>query len=237
MNVFDVLGPVMIGPSSSHTAGAAKIVRLAGMILGEKAVQADISLHGSFAATYHGHGTDRALVGGLLGLGADDERLRDALQLAVREGLAVTFHRENLGDVHPNTAKICARGVSGRTVELVASSTGGGDIRVINLSGFSVDFDGSSYTLIVPHQDRAGTVAAVTAVLAEESVNIAQMKVARELVGADAMMIIETDQECDQIGLEKIRRRCPKSSPLCEKLKKRAVILITRTCMIIFIVN
>jgi len=127
--------------------------------------------------------------------------------------------------------------IAGRTVELVASSTGGGDIRVINLSGFSVDFDGSSYTLIVPHQDRAGTVAAVTAVLAEESVNIAQMKVARELVGADAMMIIETDQECDQIGLEKIRRRCPKSSPLCEKLKKRAVILITRTCMIIFIVN
>ena len=204
MNVFDILGPVMIGPSSSHTAGAARIGRLAGMILGEKPVLADIHLHGSFAATYHGHGTDRALVGGLLGFAADDERLRDALVIAAREGLSVTLHRENLGDVHPNTVKISALGVSGKTVNLVASSTGGGEIRVINLSGFSVDFDGNSYTLIVPHQDRAGTVAAVTAVLAEEGVNIAQMKVAREEAGADAIMIIETDQECDQIGMEKI---------------------------------
>lgn len=204
MNVFDVLGPVMIGPSSSHTAGAAKIGRLAGMILGERAVRAEITLHGSFAATYHGHGTDRALVGGLLGLSGDDERLRDALQIAAREGLSVTFQLGNLGDVHPNTAKIVAVGASGGSVELIASSTGGGDIRVVYLSGFSVDFDGSCHTLIVPHRDRAGTVAAVTAVLAEEGINIAQMKVAREMIGADAMMIIETDQECDRIGIEKI---------------------------------
>jgi L-serine dehydratase len=206
MNVFDILGPVMIGPSSSHTAGAAKIGRIAGIILGEKPVQADIYLHGSFAATYRGHGTDRALVGGLLGFAADDERLRNALEIALQEGLTVNFHRENLGDVHPNTAKITVVGISGKTIDMVASSTGGGDIRVFNLLGFAVDFDGLSNTLIIPHWDRPGTVAAVTAVLAEEGVNIAQMKVAREVPGADAIMIIETDQVCDQSGVEKIQK-------------------------------
>lgn len=196
----------MIGPSSSHTAGAAKIGRIAGIILGEKPVQADIYLHGSFAATYQGHGTDRALVGGLLGFAADDERLRNALEIAPQEGLTVNFHKENLGDVHPNTAKITAIGVSGKTIDMVASSIGGGDIKVVNLLGFAVDFDGQSNTLIIPHQDRAGTVAAVTAVLAEEGVNIAQMKVAREVRGSDAIMIIETDQVCDQSGVEKIQK-------------------------------
>lgn len=206
MNVFDILGPVMIGPSSSHTAGAAKIGRIAGIILGEKPVQADIYLHGSFAATYRGHGTDRALVGGLLGFAADDERLRNALEIALQEGLTVNFFKENLGDVHPNTAKITATGVSGKSIDMTASSIGGGDIRVFNLSGFAVDFDGQSNTLIIPHQDRSGSVAAVTAVLAEEGVNIAQMKVSREIPGSDAIMIIETDQVCDQSGIEKIQK-------------------------------
>ena len=205
MNVFDILGPVMIGPSSSHTAGAAKIGRIAGIILGEKPVQADIYLHGSFAATYRGHGSDRALVGGLLGFAADDERLRQALEIAVQEGLKVTIYTTNLGDVHPNTVKIIVAGVSGKTVDMVASSIGGGDIKVVDLSGFKVDFDGQCNTLIIPHQDRPGTVAAVTDVLAEEGVNIAQMKVTREIPGSDAIMIIETDQVCDQRALEKIQ--------------------------------
>ena len=198
MNVFDILGPVMIGPSSSHTAGAAKIGRIAGIILGERPVQTDIYLHGSFAATYRGHGSDRALVGGLLGFAIDDERLRNALDIAAQEGFSVSFHREHLGDVHPNTVRISVRGVSGKTVDLVASSVGGGDIRVIKLSGFAVDFSGESATLIIPHRDRPGTVAAVTAILAEEGVNIAQMKVSREFPGEDAMMIIETDQTCGE---------------------------------------
>jgi L-serine dehydratase len=204
MNVFDILGPVMIGPSSSHTAGAAKIGRLAGIILGEKPVRADIFLHGSFAATYRGHGSDRALVGGLLGFAADDERLRDALDIAVREGLSVRFYQENLGDVHPNTVKITATGISGKTIDIVASSIGGGDIKVINLLGFTVDFDGQSNTMIIPHLDQPGIVAAVTAILAEEGVNIAQMKVTREVRGSNAIMIIETDQLCDQVGVEKM---------------------------------
>lgn len=206
MNIFDILGPVMIGPSSSHTAGAAKIGRIAGIILGEKPVHADIFLHGSFAATYQGHGTDRALVGGLLGFAADDDRLRHALEIAVQEGLSVTIYKENLGDVHPNTAKLSVTAVSGKTIDLVASSIGGGDIRVVTLSGFTVDFDGQSTTLIIPHQDRPGTVAAVTAVLVEEGVNIAQMRVSREVPGSDAMMIIETDQVCGQRGVDKIQK-------------------------------
>lgn len=205
MNVFDVLGPVMIGPSSSHTAGAAKIGLLARIVLGEKPVRAEIYLHGSFAATCRGHGSDRALVGGLLGFGADDERLLHALELAVREGVSVSFAKANLGEVHPNTVRITATGVSGRAVDLIASSTGGGVIKVTNLLGFAVELDGQSNTLIIPHLDRPGTVAAVTAVLAEEGVNIAQMRVAREVPGSDAIMIIETDQVCDQPGMEKIR--------------------------------
>lgn len=204
MNIFDILGPVMIGPSSSHTAGAAKIGRIAGIILGEKPVQADIYLHGSFAATYRGHGSDRALVGGLLGFAIDDERLRDALDIAAQEGFSVSFHREHLGDVHPNTVKISVRGASGKTIDMVASSVGGGDIRVVNLLGFAVEFSGEGATLIIPHRDRPGTVAAVTAILADEGVNIAQMKVSREFPGEDAMMIIETDQVCGSRGVEEI---------------------------------
>lgn len=197
MNVFDILGPVMIGPSSSHTAGAARIGKMAEIILGESPVRAEITLHGSFAQTHRGHGTDRALVGGLLGFGADDERLVQALDIAVRRGLAVTFRKENLGEVHPNTARILATGASGKTVDVVASSIGGGDIKVIGLNGFKVDFDGQLPTLVVPHHDRPGSVAAVTTVLAQYRVNIAHMQVAREEPGSDAIMIIETDEPCD----------------------------------------
>lgn len=204
MNVFDVLGPVMIGPSSSHTAGAAKIGRVARLLLGERPVQAEIYLHGSFATTYHGHGSDRALVGGVLGFGADDERLRNALGIALEEGLSVRLQLANLGEVHPNTVRIALTGQSGKTVDIVASSTGGGDIKVTNLLGFSVEFDGQSNTLIILHRDRPGAIAAVTAVLAEEGINIAQMKVAREEPGTEAIMVIETDQLCAGTGLAKI---------------------------------
>lgn len=205
MNVFELLGPVMVGPSSSHTAGAAKIGRIARIILGEKPVLADIYLHGSFAATYRGHGSDRALAGGLLGFAADDFRLRQALELAPREGLELAFHQEELGEVHPNTVRIEAVGASGNRVDLVASSVGGGDIRVNRLFGFPVEFDASVHTMIIHHQDRPGVVAAITEVLAQERVNIAQMRVTRETPGRDAVMIIETDQACDLPGLEKMR--------------------------------
>lgn len=198
MNVFDILGPVMIGPSSSHTAGAARIGQIARIILGEQTVKADVYLHGSFAETYRGHGTDRAIVGGLLGFSTDDERIREALAIAAKVGIQVTFHKSNLGEVHPNTAKIISSGVSGKIISVVASSVGGGNIKVIEVLGFPVNFSGQFNTLIIPHLDRPGTVGAVVGVLAGKGINIAQMYVTRERPGLKAMMVIETDEECDR---------------------------------------
>ncbi len=198
MNIFDILGPVMIGPSSSHTAGACRIGLIARIMLGEPVVKADIYLHGSFAETYRGHGTDRAIVGGLMGFSPWDERIRQALEIAGREGLEVNIHKANLGDVHPNTAKINVIGPTGKTLSLVASSIGGGNIKVINLAGFDVDFNGQFHTLVIPHLDRPGAVGAVTKLLADKGINIAQMRVAREHRGSQAMMIIETDEAVDQ---------------------------------------
>ncbi len=205
MNVFDILGPVMIGPSSSHTAGAAKIGLITGLVLGEKILKADIFLHGSFAETYKGHGTDRAIVAGLLGFSADDERIKEALNIANERGLEVLFHKTNLGDVHPNTAKLVCTGVSGKSVSLIASSIGGGDIKVINLQGLPVKFNGKLPTLIIPHQDQIGLIASVTKLLAEYGINIAQMRDTREQPGSQAMMIIETDQICNQEVVDKIK--------------------------------
>lgn len=205
MNVFDILGPVMIGPSSSHTAGAARIGRLAGIVLGEQPVKADFYLHGSFAETYLGHGTDRALVGGLLGFDTADERIRESLQIAEESGVSVQFHKVDLGDVHPNSVKVEVQGKSGKLVVLIASSIGGGNIQVVNLLGFPVDFSGQFHTLIIPHRDRPGLIAAVSSLLAERGINIAQMKVTREQRGAEAIMIIETDQNCPEALARQIK--------------------------------
>ena len=205
MNIFDILGPVMIGPSSSHTAGAVRIGRVVRAILGECPVKADIFLHGSFAETYRGHGTDRALAGGLLGLSPADEGVRDSLNIAAREGISLNFHKGDLGDVHPNTAKIVATGVSGKSASITASSVGGGRIRVIDLLGYPVDFEGQFNTLIITHEDKPGTVGGVTKVLGGEGINIAYMRVSRERPGAQAIMIIETDQACDGLLVEKVK--------------------------------
>lgn len=205
MNVFDILGPVMIGPSSSHTAGAARIGQIASLILGEQVVKADIYLHGSFAETYRGHGTDRAIVGGLLGFSTYDERLRDALTIAAKAGIQVTFHKSDLRGVHPNTARIISRGVSGKTISVVASSVGGGNIKVINLLGFPVDISGQFHTLIIPHLDQPGAVGAVAGILAQKNINIAHMYVTRERPGLQAMMVIETDQDCDRETVEELK--------------------------------
>lgn len=197
MNVFDILGPVMIGPSSSHTAGAARIGQIAQKILDEPIVAAEIYLHGSFAETYKGHGTDRAIVGGLLGFPVSDERLKEALAIADSMGIKVKFEKADLGDEHPNTAKIVAHGVSGKEISLVASSIGGGNIKVTNLLGYSLEFNALYNTLIILHIDMPGTIESVAKVLANKGINIAYMKVTREYPGQKAMMLIETDDCCD----------------------------------------
>lgn len=203
--VFDIIGPVMIGPSSSHTAGAAKLGRMARTILGEAPVKALVKLHGSFAKTYQGHGTDKAIAAGLLGFAADDRRLKEALAIAPATGLKINFTTVNLGDTHPNTAVFFLTGASGRTVKVVGSSIGGGNIIIREIDGYQVEMTGQYNTLISIHRDKPGIVAMVTQILAQEQINIAFMQVSRRQRGAQALMVIEIDQPAPPSMLTEIR--------------------------------
>lgn len=193
-SVFEIIGPAMIGPSSSHTAGALRIGRAARLVLGEKPARAEIVLFGSFAKTYRGHGTDRALAAGLLGMNTDDERIKDALAAAFREGLDIVFKTEPLGAVHPNTAVIALTGVSGRSVFVEGISVGGGNIVISRVNQFTVNIRGVYPTLLVEHIDRPGTIGRVTTILGQRGINIASMNVARKQKGANNLMVIETDE-------------------------------------------
>lgn len=205
MDLFDLIGPVMIGPSSSHTAGAARIGLTGRMLLGEEVVRAEIGLHGSFAKTYHGHGTDRALVGGLMGMEVDDERLRDSLTLAREAGMSVNFQRVMLRGAHPNTVRLTITGVSGRMLTLEAASVGGGNIEVHKIDGLGVNFTGKENTLVIRHSDTPGAIATVTGIIARKKVNIANMQGYRHKAGGDAMMVIELDAIPDQEDIDVIR--------------------------------
>lgn len=194
MNLFDIIGPVMIGPSSSHTAGAARIGRVARQLLGEKPVKAVVSFHGSFEKTYRGHGTDRAVAGGLMNMGVDDERLRRSLHLAREEGLDITFQPVRLRDAHPNTVVVEITGESGKQVKVQAASIGGGSIRVQYLDGLEVGFSGEKTTLVIRHTDAPGAIAMVTHLLSDARINIATMRVFRREAGGEAIMAIELDE-------------------------------------------
>ena len=205
-NVLDVIGPVMIGPSSSHTAGACRIGLVAHKLLGEDAVRARVTLFGSFAKTYRGHGTDRALAAGIMGMQTDDVRLRDALDIAREGGLDVTFEVSEEDAAHPNTAKVELTGVSGSTVELVGCSVGGGAIRVTEIDGMAVNITGQRTTFIVLHKDVPGIIAGVTDVLAEGGANICDFSLARVRKGGDAVMSIEVEGPVDPLTNKRIRR-------------------------------
>lgn len=192
-SVFDIIGPVMVGPSSSHTAGAVRLGRLARAVLGQAPVSAEIGLHGSLASTGTGHGTDRALVAGLLGLAPDDPAIKSALEVAPAAGLEVEFAEVDLGQAHPNTASFVLTGADSHRVELQGSSLGGGDVVLTRIDAYEVEITGELPLLLVFHLDRPGEVATVTSVLAEEGMNIARMQVSRERRGAGALMLIETD--------------------------------------------
>ena len=195
MNLFDILGPVMVGPSSSHTAGAARIGFVSQKLLQEKPVKAEILLHGSFATTGLGHGTDRALVAGLLGMKPDDIRIPHSFTLAEKEGLAFSFRTVNLKDVHPNTAVLKLTGINGRELEVQAASIGGGRIMIQKLDGIQVNFSAEKPTLIVHNLDQPGHVAEVTSMLSHKSVNVATMQLYRDKRGGYAVMVLELDQE------------------------------------------
>ncbi len=203
MGIFDIIGPVMVGPSSSHTAGAVRIGAFARMLLGEQPRTAVIGLHGSFAATGEGHGTPLALLAGLLGLAPDDERIPQAAALARDWGLAVRFEDIDLGDVHPNSVRLQL--AADATLDLRASSVGGGRIMVWQVEDFSVDLDGQYPTLLLTYPDRPGAVAIVSAILANAGLNIATIKAHRTSRGGQALMTVELDLEPPAGVLESLR--------------------------------
>lgn len=205
MNLFDILGPLMVGPSSSHTAGAVRIGRMARYLLGQEPVKAELLLHGSFASTGEGHGTPQALVAGLLGLAPDDARVSSSFDLAKERGLEFTFGTCVLRDAHPNSALIRLKGDRGRELEMAASSLGGGRIRVFRVDGLDTSFSGELPTLVVHNTDQPGCVSQVTGVLAQEGVNVATLQLNRGRRGDSAVMVIECDQAIEPRVAQEIR--------------------------------
>lgn len=198
MNVFDIIGPIMVGPSSSHTAGAVRIGKIARAVSGGQPATVMIELFGSFAQTYKGHGTDKAIIAGLLGMAPDDERIKDSLELARDLGMAFKFKKSGNKAVHPNTALIAAVDSQGKKTIVQGSSVGGGRIVVNRINEINVKFNGEYYTLLVPHHDTPGMIAAVTNLLADQGINIAEMNMYRSQRGGEAMMVIETDQAINE---------------------------------------
>lgn len=205
VSLLDIIGPVMVGPSSSHTAGACRLGLLGRGLLGGTPQKAVLELHGSFARTGEGHGTDKALVGGLLGFRPDDERLRTALQIAEREGLEYRFEKTSLGEEkHPNTVRLTLE-LGSETAVLVGSSIGAGRIVVTEIDGFPVEVTGSFHTLVIVADDIRGSIARISSILADHDINIATLRLTRKQRGGDAFIVIECDDPptpdvVDEIG-------------------------------------
>lgn len=197
MDLFDIIGPIMIGPSSSHTAGAARIGKITRMLLGSQPVQAHIGLWGSFQKTYQGHGTDKALIGGLLGMDVDDIRLRDSLGLAREAGLSYSFANVRLKDAHPNTVVLDVADGTGRRVKVQAASIGGGEIVIQSIDGLEAGFSGKENTLVITHHDTPGMIARMTKEIAASNLNIATMRVFRQSAGGEALVALELDSPAD----------------------------------------
>jgi L-serine dehydratase len=194
-SVFEIIGPIMIGPSSSHTAAAVRIGQISLAILGEPVKEAIIQLHGSYALTGKGHGSDKAIIAGLLGYDAADERIKDSLAIAKEQGMKIKFQKVELGDdYHPNTVRLLIAGPSGMHFEITAISVGGGNISIVELNGLSVQISGEYHTLITIHSDRPGIVAKATSIIAQHNVNISIMNLSRQRRGGLAAMAIEMDQ-------------------------------------------
>lgn len=206
MNLFDIIGPVMVGPSSSHTAGAVKIGNVCNKLMGEEIKSAEIYLHGSFAETGKGHGTDKALVAGLIGMSVDDIRIPESFDIAEEMGFNYKISTIDLGDAHPNTAKVVMVGVSGAVVEVVAASLGGGRIEVCKLDGVAVSFSGEAPTLIVHNVDQPGYITEVTSLLGKQGINIATMQLYRKNRGGEAVMVIECDDEVPHETVESLKQ-------------------------------
>ena len=206
ISVFDVLGPNMIGPSSSHTAGAS-IACLARRMISGRIKKVEFILYGSFAKTYRGHGTDRALLGGIMGFATDDKRIPDSFSIARQRGLLYSFAvNERETEVHPNTVDIVMTNEIGRTMTIRGESLGGGKIRITQINKVEVDFTGEYSTVIVIHRDKPGVVAHITRCLSDENVNIAFMKLFREEKGKLAYSIVESDGQLTEHVSDEIKK-------------------------------
>lgn len=204
-SVFDIIGPVMVGPSSSHTAGAARIGRIARALFGRQPKRADITFYGSFAKTYQGHGSDVATVAGILDFDTFDSRLKDSFRIAGELGIDIAFHVSDLVTEHPNTSRIRLEDELG-TMEVVGVSIGGGKIEIIEIDGFFFQLGFNTQTLMVLHEDRFGMIAAVAKILSERQINIGSMEVSRYAPGSKALMAIEVDTVIATEILEQIER-------------------------------
>jgi L-serine dehydratase len=203
VSILDVMGPVMVGPSSSHTAGTARLGRVAREILDRDPEAVRFFLHPPLAATYRGHGSDFALVGGAIGLNVDDPRIPEAIRIAEQMDVEIQFSEEDLGEVHPNTVRVEIEG-EGREVEIVGSSIGGGVIEVFKINGFQTRFKGDSPTLLLFYRDRRGMIAEVAKTIAEEGINIASLYCSRKQRGKDAFMQVDVDSPLSEQGLKRI---------------------------------
>lgn len=206
MGVFDILGPIMIGPSSSHTAGAARLAKVARAIAADDVVEVTFLLHGSFAKTYKGHGTDRALVAGIMGMQPSDEGIRNSIEIAKERGINVIFQEEDLGDYHPNTVKFLIKCKNGNEFNIIGSSIGGGNIEIVDINGNAVKFTGAYDTLITLHKDIPGTVAKITSILYKNEINIAFMDLDRSQKGKTATMTFEVDSDISNDLVEDVRK-------------------------------
>lgn len=206
MNIFEVVGPVMVGPSSSHTAGAVKIGYISGRLLGEPLVRAEINLHGSFLATGDGHGTKKALVAGLLGMQTDDIRIPQALEIAEERGIVVSFGQAILREAHPNTAQLILHGRSGQRLEIIGQSLGGSRINIAQLDGIETNFSWESHRRLWSIMRICpGHVSEVTTMLSNQNINIASMRLYRSSRGGEAVMVVECDQEVPESGIDWLR--------------------------------
>lgn len=196
ISVFDVLGPIMIGPSSSHTAGTAQIAFLAQKMIGGAVKKVEFTLYGSFARTYQGHGTDRALLGGIMGFSTDDTRICDSFHIAQERGLEFSFKIDKKDmDIYPNTVDIHMLSSGDREMTVRGESLGGGKVRIVRINQVEVDFTGEYSAVIVIHRDKPGVAAHITKCLSDSSVNIAFMRIFREAKGHTAYTIVESDNQ------------------------------------------
>ena len=205
MNIFEILGPVMVGPSSSHTAGAVRIGYVCRKLMGEKIVTADIELYGSFLLTGKGHGTPQAIVAGLLGMTPDDARIPDSFEIAKAQGLKFTIGEAKLKEAHPNSVLLKLTGESGKELEVIGESLGGSIINIAQIDGLPANISGDYPTLIASNMDVPGMVAKVSKVLFNARINIAQMHLYRASRGKNSVLIAECDQEIESKTLNDIR--------------------------------